>query len=115
MTHFGIICPAAIGHLNPMCALGGELQRRNHSVTIFGIADIESKIENSGLNFWSIGEQDFPPGYLEQQHEKLGKMSKTKGLKFTIELILNETKMLFNNLPQAIKSAGVEALIIDQV
>lgn len=115
MTHFGIVCPAAIGHLNPMCALGGELQRRNHSVTIFGIADIESKIENSGLNFWSIGEEDFPPGWLEQQYEKLGKMSKIKGLKFTIEFILNETKMLFNNLPQAIKSAGVEALIIDQV
>ena len=115
MTHFGIICPSAIGHLNPMCALGAELQRRNHSVTIFGIADIESKIENSGLNFWSIGEKDFPPGSLEQQYDELGKMSKTKGLKFTIELILNETKMLFNDLPQAIKSAGVEALIIDQV
>ena len=45
MTHFGIICPSAIGHLNPMCALGGELQRRNHRVTIFGIADIETKVK----------------------------------------------------------------------
>lgn len=35
MTHFGIICPAAIGHLNPMCALGRELQRRGHRVTLF--------------------------------------------------------------------------------
>ncbi len=115
MTHFGIICPAAIGHLNPMCALGGELQRRNHSVTIFGIADIETKVKNSGLNFWLIGEQEFPLGTLEQQYEKLGKMSGSKGLKFTIELLLNETRMLFNNVPAAIKSAGVEALVVDQV
>ncbi|PSB09128.1 glycosyl transferase family 1 [Pleurocapsa sp. CCALA 161] len=115
MTHFGIVCPPAIGHLNPMCALGGELQRRNHKVTIFGISDIETKVKNSGLNFWLIGEQEFPRGSLEQQYEKLGKMSGKEGLQFTIELILNETKMIFNNLPEAIKSAGVEVLIVDQV
>lgn len=115
MTHYGIICPAAIGHLNPMCALGQELQRRNHKVTIFGIADIKTKVKNSGLNFWLIGEQEFPLGVLEQQYEKLGKMNGNEGLKFTIELLLNETKMLFTNVPTAIKSAGVEALIVDQV
>lgn len=51
MPHFGIISPSAIGHLNPMCALGRELQRRNHQVTLFGIPDIRSKIifRNLGL------------------------------------------------------------------
>lgn len=88
MTSYGIVSPSAIGHLNPMCALGGELQRRNHSVTLFGIADFKTKIENSGLNFWLIGEQEFPLGTLEQQYEKLGKMSGSEGLKFTIELLL---------------------------
>ena len=115
MTHYGIICPSAIGHLNPMCALGKELQRRNHNVTIFGISDIKSKVKNSGLNFWLIGEQEFPLGVLEQHYEKLGKMSGNEGLKFTIELLLKETKMLFCNVPAAIKSGGVEALIVDQV
>lgn len=47
MTHFGITCPPAIGHLNPMCALGRELQRRGHQVTIFGVPDIRQKIINS--------------------------------------------------------------------
>ncbi len=115
MTHYGIICPAAIGHLNPMCALGGELKRRNHQVTIFGIADIESKVKNSGLNFWLIGEQEFPLGSLEKQYKQLGKLDGSKGLKFTVQLLLKETKMFFNNVPAAIKSAGVEALIVDQV
>ena len=115
MTHFGIICPAAIGHLNPMCALGSELKRRNHRVTIFGIADIELKIKHSGLNFWLIGESEFPLGWLEPQYERLGKMSGRKGRQFTIELILKETTMLLKRLPTAIQSAGVEALIVDQV
>ena len=115
MTHFGIISPAAIGHLNPMCALGSELQRRNHRVTIFGVLDMETKVKNSGLNFWVIGEQEFPLGALDKIYEKLGKMSGSKGLKFTIESLLNETRVLFKHVPAAIKSAGVEALIIDQV
>jgi zeaxanthin glucosyltransferase len=61
MTHFAIICPSAIGHLNPMCVLGRELQRRNHQVTLFSIPDIRSKVINSGLNFETIGETEFPP------------------------------------------------------
>ena len=60
MTHFGIICPAAIGHLNPMCVLGRELQRRGHQVTLFGVLDIQPKVMKSGLGFWTIGEADFP-------------------------------------------------------
>ena len=80
MASYGIITPCAIGHLNPMCALGGELQRRNHSVTIFGIADLKTKIENTGLNFYLIGEKEFPLGKLEQQYEQLGKLSGREGL-----------------------------------
>ena len=34
MTHFGIICPATTGHLNPMSTLGAQLQRRGHRVTL---------------------------------------------------------------------------------
>lgn len=45
MTHFGIICPAATGHLNPMTTLGYELQSaikrvliqesyRNHAIRL---------------------------------------------------------------------------------
>ncbi|MEM8722630.1 MAG: nucleotide disphospho-sugar-binding domain-containing protein [Cyanobacteria bacterium P01_G01_bin.39] len=115
MTSYGIISPSAIGHLNPMCALGKELQRRNNSVTIFGIADIKSKVDNSGLNFCLIGEQEYPLGKLERQYAELGKMSGVEGLKFTIQLLVNENRMLFDNIPAAIKSAGIEVLIIDQV
>lgn len=115
MTHFGILCPAAIGHLNPMCALGRELQRRGHRVTLFGIPDIQPKVMNSGLDFWTLGEAEFPTGALEQMYKQLGEMSGLAGIKFTVSWLQQETAMLFNEAPEALKVAGVEALLLDQI
>ncbi|MEB3281200.1 MAG: glycosyltransferase [Lyngbya sp.] len=115
MTHFAILAPAAIGHLNPMSVLGRELQRRGHKVTFFGIPDLELKLKNSDLSFSTIGETEFPPGSLEDYYKKLGQLSGLDGLKFTINWLKIEAKMLLNNAPTAFKSAGVEAVIVDQV
>ncbi|MGK7948485.1 MAG: glycosyltransferase [Xenococcaceae cyanobacterium] len=98
-----------------MSKAGQSASNFSLGVTIFGIADIELKIKHSGLNFWLIGESEFPLGWLEPQYERLGKMSGREGRQFTIELILKETTMLLKRLPTAIQSAGVEALIVDQV
>jgi UDP:flavonoid glycosyltransferase YjiC (YdhE family) len=115
MTNFGIICPPAIGHLNPMCALGRELQRRGHQVTFFSVPDIHQKIINAGLNFWQIGEVEFPLGSIEDFYQKLGQTSGLTGLKLTIEAIRKEAAMLFQELPKALKDAKIEALLIDQI
>jgi zeaxanthin glucosyltransferase len=115
MAHFGVICPAAIGHLNPMCVLGRELQRRGHQITLFGIPDVQSKVMQSGLNFWVIGEAKFPPGSLEQRYKQLGELSGFAGLKFTVDWIKQETALLFAEVPAALTAAGVEALLVDQI
>jgi zeaxanthin glucosyltransferase len=115
MTHFGIFCPGAIGHLNPMCALGQELFRRGHTVTLFGVPEVRAKVMQSGLAFYEIGASEFPMGSLESIYGQLGKMSGFSGLKFSIQFFQKETEMLFNCAPQAIQSQNVEALIVDQV
>lgn len=115
MTHFGITCPAAIGHLNPMCALGRELQRRGHQVTVFGVPEIRQKIINSNLNFWEIGETEFPVGSVENFYQKLGNLSGLAGLRFTVAYIQKEAAMLFDRLPDALKSAKIEVLLVDQI
>jgi zeaxanthin glucosyltransferase len=115
MTHFGILCPAAIGHLNPMCALGRELQRRGHRVTLFHIPDVQTKVQKAGLEFWTIGETEFPPGSLEPMYKKLGGMSGLPALRFTISWLEKETAMLFREAPAALSKAGIEALLVDQV
>ena len=51
MTHFGIICLAAAGHLNPMTTLGYELKERSHHVTILGVLDAQPKTLATGLEF----------------------------------------------------------------
>ena len=115
MTHFGIFCPGAIGHLNPMCVLGRELLRRGHPVTLFGVPDVQSKVAKSGLEFYAIGAADFPPGSLEAIFAQLGELSGLAGINFSIQFFRQEAEMLFREAPLAIQQTGVAALIVDQV
>jgi len=115
MTHFGILCPAAAGHLNPMTTLGRELQQRGHRVTLIGILDAQSKTIAAGLDFWAIGETEFPQGAMAQLFAQLGKLSGLAALRYTINWIQRMAAMFLREAPEAIKEAGVEALLVDQV
>jgi zeaxanthin glucosyltransferase len=114
MTHFGIICPVATGHLNPMTTLGHELQQRGHRVTLFGIPDARAKTLAAGLEFCVIGEREFPAGSSAASFAELGKLSGLAALKYTITLFQQVTVMLLREAPKAIEAAGVELLLVDQ-
>jgi zeaxanthin glucosyltransferase len=115
MAQVGILCPGAIGHLNPMCNLGTELLRRGHKVTLFGVPDVEEKISQSNLEFNEIGARDFPPGSIETVYAQLGKLTGLEGLKFAIQFFQKEAGMLFRDAPTAIRSTGIDLLLVDQV
>jgi MGT family glycosyltransferase len=115
MTHFGIICPAATGHLNPMTTLGYELQRRGHRVTVVGILDTEKKVNLAGLEFRAIALSESPYGTMAQFSDDLGKLSGLAALRYTINYIQKSTVTLLQQAPQTIKDAGIEALLVDQV
>jgi zeaxanthin glucosyltransferase len=114
MTHFGIICPVATGHLNPMTTLGHELQQRGHRVTLFGIPDARAKTLAAGLEFWAIGDREFPAGSSAASFVELGKLSGLAALKYTITLFQQLTVMLLREAPKAISAAGIELLLVDQ-
>lgn len=84
MTHFGIICPATAGHLNPMTALGWELKQRGHQVTLFGIIDARAITQSAGLEFRAIGESDFPLGSMTQIFDQQGQLSGFKAIRYTV-------------------------------
>ena len=86
MTHFGIICPTANGHLNPMTALGRELQRRGHQVTIFGILDAQPNALAAGLGFRAIAESECPAGTMAQWFTQLGKKNGLAAFRYTVSL-----------------------------
>lgn len=115
MTHFGIICPALTGHLNPMTTLGHELQRRGHRVTLFGILDARPKALAAGLEFWAIGEAEFPAGASAAANTKLGELSGLAAFKQIVTMFRRSTTMLLDEAPQAISAAGVEVLLVDQI
>ena len=115
MTHFGLICPAETGHLNTMLPLGQELHKRGHQVTLFGIPDAKPKTVAAGLDFWAIGESEYPSGTTAQLFAQLGELSGLAALRCTISWIKKGAAMFFREAPEALKNAGVEALLVDQV
>lgn len=114
MTHFGILCPPAAGHLNPMTALGHELKRRGHRVTLLGVIDAQPKAVIAGLEFCVLGEAEYSIGSIEQSLSELGELSGLTALKYTINKYKEGATVILRDAPRAIREAGIDALLIDQ-
>jgi zeaxanthin glucosyltransferase len=115
MPHFGLICPELSGHLNPMTTLGRELKRRGHTVTLIGRPDAQRKAKSTNLEFIGIGEKEFPVGSLAQTTAELGGLAGLKAIEFTAELLRRSAVIMLAQAPAAIASAGIDALLVDQV
>ncbi|MGB3650694.1 MAG: glycosyltransferase [Rivularia sp. (in: cyanobacteria)] len=115
MTHFGIICPTSSGHLNTILPLGYELKKRGHQVTVVAVLDAKQKTMAAGLEFQAIAENECPIGSTAESFALLGELSGFAALQYTIKLLADGATRNLQYLPQAIKKAGIEALLIDQV
>lgn len=115
MTHLGLLCPAETGHLNTMLPLGQEMQRRGHRVTFVGVVDAKVKVLAAGLEFRSIGEAEFPIGSSDVLFAELGKLSGLAALKYTMDWIESSAVIFLKDGPDALKDAGIEALLVDQI
>ncbi len=114
MVHFGIICPAYTGHLNPMTALGRELQRRGHRVTLIGILDAQPNALAAGLGFRAIAESECPLGTMAKFFAEMGKLHGLAAFASTVSLFKELTALLLRDAPKAIREVGVEALLVDE-
>lgn len=114
MTHFGLLCPAASGHLYPMTTLGHALLQRGHRVTLVGIADAEARARAAGLEFVPIGQDDYPVGSTKELFARLGELSGPAAFRATIQYFQRSTAMVLREAPAAMVSQGVDALLIDQ-
>ena len=115
MVHFGILCPSAYGHLNTMTTLGYELKKRGHCVTLFGVSDSQPKAQVAGLNFCAIGKSEFPMGTTARLTKRRGELSGLAVLRYNFRQAKREVSVFLQDSPVALKSAGVEALLVDQV
>jgi zeaxanthin glucosyltransferase len=115
VRHIGLVCPEISGHLNPMTTLGRELLRRGYRVSVIGIPDARSKAEAASLEFIAIGENDAPLGSRAQFTAELGKLHGRAALTFTIERFRDSGRIQLRDIPDAIRAAGIDGLLIDQV
>jgi zeaxanthin glucosyltransferase len=115
MTHFGIVSPPVSGHIHPFSALGRELLSRGHRVSYFQVLDLAEKIRSEGIEFRAIGERDHPVGSLPQSLAQLGKLKGLAALRFTIRAVARTSVMVCRDLPDAVRHAGVDALLVDQM
>lgn len=113
--HFGIICPAASGHLNPMMTLGWKLQQRGHRATLLGVPFGKSRAEAAGLGFEPIGQSKFPASKTVARYAQLGKLTGLAALRYNYLLVREDVLTILEDTPDATRRAGVEALLIDQV
>lgn len=115
MTHFGIICPPYPGHLNPLSALGRELQSRGHRVTFLQIPDTASKVHAEGLHFYPLGKSRYQPGLLADTLKQLTQLSELEALRYSVDFCRLMTEIICEDAPAAIKATGIEALLVDQL
>jgi zeaxanthin glucosyltransferase len=115
MTHVGIICPATMGHLNPMLSLGCELRRRGHQVTLFGIHDAKAKTLAAGIDFQVIGTSDFPAGSTATFFAQLGSLSGFAAFQYTLNWMRQSATAVLREAPDLISASKVEALLVDQI
>ena len=114
MTHYGLLCPAASGHLHPMTTLGHALRQRGHRVSLIGIADAEERVRAPGLEFVPIGQADYPAGSTQQLFNRMGELSGAAAFRATVDYFQRSTAMILREAPPACRAQGVDALLIDQ-
>jgi MGT family glycosyltransferase len=114
MTRIGIICPPVPSHIGTLAALGRELKQRGHSLTLFQIQDVESRVAEEGLEFCPIGEQEFAVGSLAEATEQLGKLVGLAALRFTTNCSARITNTICRDAPEVVERTGIELLLVDQ-
>jgi zeaxanthin glucosyltransferase len=112
--HFGVLSFTGTGHLNPLIALSQELRDRGHKVTFFEKQKIETRIRQAGLEFAPIGataasERLAPPS------ANSGLLSEISMLHFNLARIIRDMESYLHDTPPALKQAGVDALLINEI
>lgn len=113
----GIFPFVGAGHLNPLCTLGRHLQARGHDVTVFQMPIARAAVKTAGLKFSPI--QPLP-----EEAPSRAKNAETKGACtwFTplarsfssVDALHTHAHRVLRRAPDAVRSAGLDALLVDQ-
>src|SRR5215831_1987308 len=103
------------GHLNPMTALARKLQARGHAVVFLSLPDVAPFVQAAQLPFIPCSEDAYPPGSLGKYLQRLSRLSGAEALSYTVNAMMKGyTETLFQSLPETLRKAGADAIVLDQ-
>lgn len=114
MARIGVVSIPAPGHFYSVGALARKLRSRGHEVVYFDIPDFRRRVEAAGLEYGPIGRDAYPLGSMRELDETLARLKGIEAFRFTIRRIVKNSTMVLDDLPDAAREAGVEALVVDQ-
>ncbi len=113
--HIALICPEMHGHLNPMATLGQELASRGHRVSLIGSPRARSKAEACGFEFLPIGVREHESGDEQKGIDQLASLKGLAALRLTGQLLRDQAAITLRDSVDMVRSAGVQAMVVDQV
>ena len=114
MHHFGLVCPPGTSHVTALTGIARELCRRGHRATVFNILDVEDLAKREGMRFHPLGIEHHPKGSFQKFADQFGQKHGVEALRLGLKVAREEIKMLLEEAPDAMRAAGVTALLVDQ-
>ncbi|WEF32344.1 glycosyltransferase [Pseudoduganella chitinolytica] len=115
MAHFGVVAPAFYSHVNALAALAIELIERGHRVTFLHRPEAAGYLADDRIGFHAVGAATFPPGSLAAALRRAANPGSPWGLRRVIDDMAQTTAMLCRELPAALESLRIDAILGDQM
>lgn len=113
MSHIVTLCPPAHGHINPLACLGRELQARGHRVSMPQLLDMEETVARTGLEYFFLGEKEFPRGWLPGFEARLGSLHGPAASRYTLQAAALAVAATLRNAAH-IQDLRADLVIVDQ-
>ena len=107
--HIACICDAGPSHVMTFGAIGRELQRRGHRVTVFQAPELREKIAAEGLEFSPLAGR----GFSVQHYVDLVVEQQGISLRNFLDYAAKSARMLCEEAPRAFQSAAVDGVVVD--
>ncbi len=113
MSHFALLCPDDAGHLLPIGAVGGELARRGHRITVIARAKAAPLAEQLGLPFRELKTDGMPlpSAHLLWRIFSAFEAGWMIGVRCAFEW---DAHVLLRKLPPLLEELEIDGLLIDQ-
>src|SRR6202012_4771864 len=97
-----------------MTTLARKLAARGNDVVFISVLDTEPFVTAANLPFVPFCQEELPLGSARKAIDQLSKLQGHAALEFALSSVADNLSASFKNLPQTLRTAQVDALVLDQ-